>query len=258
MRTRALAVLVMAAVLPGPAAAATRIIIAPYVGSVTNSNATYRIKDTSELDAIYAQWMNTEKFQVNSFYYRIPRINYSRVNDLQLSFDLYLKPSAAGKWVAGAGMEDQKTAMSAGGHIAPYTSFDMDKNVLFYYLRAGRYFYHKKGWLDASLFPYIGYAREKTTGEAIINAAITRDVSASDSYPLGGISVNTTFAQFIVLQANWMGWLGSFKNVDRMDEYTLTTGIYFSRHWGLSYRYKYKKYGPSASSYNLGSIVYLF
>jgi hypothetical protein len=266
MKKQALALLLLAAALPGPVSAETLRIITPYIGSITNeyANSAYRLdlKDTNEMDGIYAQWINTEKFQANAFYYGAPNVNYSDVSGLHLNFDYYLKPTKAGKWVAGAGLEDLKIKMTAGRHIAGLKSFDMDNDVLFYYLRAGRYFYFKKGLLDASLLPYAGYAHEKISGEIRMERLFgpfprtsTIDIGETDNHPLAGLNLSATFAHFIDLQAKWMG---RFKDGERLDEYSLLANIYLNRHWGLSYRYKTMEYGSSSNTYNLAGVVYCF
>jgi len=266
MQLKILTFLLLSAVLSAPAAAETIRIITPYIGSITNeyANPAYSLdlKDTGEMDGIYAQWINTEKFQANAFYYRAPNINFSDVTGLHLNFDYYLKPSEAGKWVAGAGLEDLNINMSAGRHIAGLKSFDMDNDVRFYYLRAGRYFYYKNGLLNASLLPYAGYAHEKITGEINMERlhgpmprASTIDISESDNHPLAGLNLNTTFAHFFEVQAKWMG---RFKDGERLDEYSLLANIYLNRHWGLSYRYKYMEYGAASNKYNLAGLVYCF
>jgi len=266
MKTTALAFLVLAAALPRPAPAETVRIIAPYIGSIThkfeNSAYNLNLKDTGEMDGIYVQWINTEKFQANAFYYGAPNINFSDVTGLHLNFDYYLKPAKAGKWVIGAGLEDLEIDMSAGRNIAGLKSFDMDNDVLFYFARAGRYFYYKKGLLDASLLPYAGYAHEKVSGEIRLERLFgpfprtsTIEIGENDDHPLAGVNVNATFAHFLDLQAKWMG---RFKDEETLNEYSLLFNLYLSRHWGLSYRYKTMEYGSSSATYNLGGVVYCF
>ena len=266
IQTQTLALLLLSAALPGFASAETIRIITPYIGSITNkyANTAYSLdlKATGEMNGIYAQWLNTKKFQVNGFYYRAPNINYSDVTGLHLNFDYYMKPSEAGKWVTGIGLEDLNIDMSAGQNITGLKSFDMDNDVLFYYLRAGRYFYYRKGLMDASLMPYAGYAHEKITGEIRMERrfgpfprASTIDIGESDNHPLAGINLNATFAHFIDLQAKWMG---RFKDGERLDDYSLMANIYLTKHWGLSYRYKYMEYGSSSNSYNLAGATYCF
>ncbi|HAF95051.1 MAG: hypothetical protein A2X34_09540 [Elusimicrobia bacterium GWC2_51_8] len=266
IKIQAFALLVLAAAMPASAAAETIRIIVPYIGSITNkySNSAYQLdlKDTGEMDGIYAQWINTEKFQVNGFYYSAPNINYSDVTGMHLNFDYYLKPTKAGKWVAGAGLEDINIDMSAGRHIAGLKSFDMDNDVVFYFLRAGRYFYYENGLLSSSLLPYAGYAHEKITGEINMERlygpmprASTVNIGESDNHPLAGLNLNATFAHFLDLQAKWMG---RFKDGETLNDYSLMANIYLNKHWGLSYRYKYMEYGSSSNSFNLAGVAYCF
>ncbi len=264
MKYALLSLSLAAACLPGRAEAETIRVIAPYVGSITNeyANAAYHLdlKDTGEMDGVYAQWINTEKFQVNAFYYRAPNINYSLVDGLHLNLDFYIAPRPSGKFVVGGGYEGISIDMSAGRHIPGLTSFDMANDVRFYYLRAGRYFYFKRAGLDVSLLPYAGYARETIAGEIRLDPAgfaplMTVDIGEKDNHPLGGVNLNAVIAHFFDVQAKWMG---RFKDGERLDEYSLLANIYLSRHFGLSYRYKYMEYGASSNEYNLAGLVVCF
>ncbi|MHB0995176.1 MAG: hypothetical protein ACYC2I_02265 [Elusimicrobiales bacterium] len=247
-----------------PAAAATIRIVAPYTGSITNkyANSAYHLdlKDTAEMHGVYAQWINTEKFQANAFAYTAPAVNFSKVKGLHLNADYYFRPAPAGKWVAGAGLETLGIDMSAGNRIAGLTSFDMDNTVTFWFARAGRYFYYKNGPADLSLLPYAGWARETVTGDIALNPAgpapLTRiDIDDRDDHALAGLNLNATLWHFIDLQGKWMG---RFKDGDRLDEYSLMANFYLNRRWGLSYRYKYMEYGSSSNGYHLGGVAYCF
>lgn len=212
------------------------------------------------MDGVFAQWINTDVFQANVFLYGAPNVNYSDVTGLHGNFDYYLKPTAAGKWVAGAGLENLNIDMKAGSHIARFSSFDMDNTVLFYYLRAGRYLYYKNGLLDVSLLPYAGWAHEKITGNIAMDVTgpmppLNIDIGDSDDYPLAGLNLNVTLAHFLDLQAKWMG---RFKDAETLNEYSLMANIFLNRHWGLSYRYKYMEYGSSSNRYNLAGLTYVF
>ncbi len=252
----------LAAVLPVSASAATIRIITPYIGTLASeySGNGISLKDTGEMDGLYAQWINTDKFQANGFYYRAPDVSYSLISGMHLNFDYYIKPSKSGKYVVGAGFEDINIDMSAGTHIAGLNSFDMNNDVRFYFLRAGRYFYYKTGALDASLLPYAGYAHEAISGDIHMDVAgppppMTVDISDTDNHPLAGINLELTFAHFISVQGKWMG---RFKKHETLNDYSLMANLFLTRHWGLSYRYKYMEYGSSSDRYNLAGLTYCF
>lgn len=248
----------------GPAAGAVIRIITPYAGSIANkyADAGYGLdlSDTGSMRGLYAQWLDTERFQANAFYYQAPEVNYSRVEGMHFNFDLYLLPSRSGKWAAGGGLEDLSIDMSAGGYIPGLTSFDLENRVRFYYLRAGRYFYGGFGAMDLSLMTYAGLARERIDGEVALDPAgfaplIRSDISSSDGHALAGLNLKAVFRHFIEVQGKWMG---RFKNEGRLDEYSFLANIYLNRHWGLSYRYKYMEYGSSSNAYGLAGLVYCF
>lgn len=265
MKTALITLLALAGLAAGQAQAETIRIVAPYLGSITNeyANEAYHLdlRDTARMEGVYAQWINTKVFQANAFVYRAPEVNYSRVKGLHLNLDFYYKPVAAGKWVAGAGLESLNIDMSAGNKIPSMTSFDMDNTVSFYYARAGRYFYHKAGPADLSLLPYVGYAHERINGDIRLDPVspfappVTVDIDDKDDHPIAGLNLNATVWHFIDLQAKWMG---RFKDGDRLDEYSALANFYLNRHWGLSYRFKYMEYGSSSNAYHLGGVAYVF
>jgi hypothetical protein len=247
----------------GPASAATLRIIAPYTGSITNkyANSAYNLdlRDTAEMHGVYAQWMNTEKFQANAFVYRAPRVNYSEVTGLHLNLDFYFRPTKAGKWVLGGGYEGLNIDMSAGRNIPPLNAFDLDNDVMFYFARAGRYFYRKAGPADLSLLPYVGYAHERVEGDIFMDppgpGTVRVKIDSKDDHPLAGVNLNATLWHFIDLQGKWMG---RFKDGERLDEYSVLANFYLNRHWALSYRFKYMEYGSSSNGYHLGGVAYCF
>ena len=263
MKTNFFFLLFAAALGPAAAQAETIRIITPYIGSITNkySNSAYsmNLKDTGEMDGLYAQWINTEKFQANGFYYRAPGVNLSVVTGLHLNADYYIKPTKSGKYAVGAGLENLDIDMSAGKKIPPLTSFDMDNDILFYFLRAGRYFYYKAGPADFSVMPYAGYARETVNGKIKMRIGMgplrSVDIDDDSNYPLFGLNLDTTLAHFLQVQGKWMG---RYKDGRSLNEYSVMANIFLNRHWGLSYRYKYMKYDSEFIEYNLAGVAYCF
>lgn len=263
MRTALITLLAIAGLAAGQAQAETIRIVAPYLGSITNeyANEAYQLnlRDTGRMEGVYAQWINTKVFQANAFFYRAPDVNYSSVKGLHLNLDFYYKPTAAGKWVAGAGLESLNIDMSAGRNIPPLNAFDLDNDVLFYFARIGRYFYYQAGPADFSLLPYAGYAHERVNGEILMDppgpGTVRVKIDDKDDHPIAGLNLNATLWHFIDLQAKWMG---RFKDGDRLDEYSALANFYLNRHWGLSYRFKYMEYGSSSNAYHLGGVAYVF
>ncbi|HBA59332.1 MAG TPA: hypothetical protein DCZ92_00635 [Elusimicrobia bacterium] len=236
--------------------------ITPYTGYLTNkyASSSLELKDTGEMNGLYAQWIDTDKFQANIFYYRAPNVNYSLVNGLHLNADYYLLPTKAGKYAVGAGMENLYISLSAGNNIPGQRLFDMDNEVLFCYVRGGRYFYFKKDKVDLSVMPYAGLARESVNGDLIMervanNPSVTVSLDDKAGYGLLGLNIDAVFAHFLQVQAKWMG---RYNAGERLDEYSLMANIFVSRHWGLSYRYKYMEYNSESNEYNLFGVAYSF
>lgn len=247
-----------------PAPGAVIRIVTPYAGAITNEYADTAygldLSDSGPMRGLYAQWLDTGRFQANAFYYQAPDVNYSRVEGLHLNFDVYFLASKSGKWAVGGGLENLSIDMSAGSAIPGLTSFDLDNRVRFYYARAGRYFYQSFGGLETSLLPYAGLAREEIDGEVALDPAgfaplIRSEIKSSDRHAMAGLNLKAVFRHFLEVQWKWMG---RFKEEGRLDEYSFLANIYLNRHWGLSYRYKFMEYGSSSNSYGLAGLVYCF
>ncbi|HCC48766.1 MAG TPA: hypothetical protein DEQ38_11715 [Elusimicrobia bacterium] len=266
MNTTKLTVSIFTALLFVSAARASDIrVIAPYAGIITNEYASseYQLdmKDTGSMRGLFAQWVAPDNFQVNAFYYYSPDVNYCRVSGLHLNADWYPLRTAHGKYALGAGLETLTVDLAAVGKISGVDSLLMDNNILFHYLRAGRYFYMKGGAFDFSLMPYAGYAFEKVTGDLVLDLpgpfppVIRTDIGSRDEYPMGGLNAKAVFRHFLEVQAKWMG---RFTGKGTLNEYSGLVNLYFNKHWGVSYRYKYMEYGTSSNMYHLAGLIYSF
>lgn len=251
------------ALLPRLSCAETVRVVVPYFGSITDkyANAPYRLdlKDTGGLCGVYAQWINTEKFQANAFYYAAPDVNYSRVDGLHLNFDYYVLPAKNGKYAVGGGLESLRVDLEADHKVAGYSYLALKNDILYYYGRAGRYFYFRPGAFDVSLLPYAGYAFEKVTGD--IYADFTGpgyyrgDIKDSSSYPVGGVNLGASYRHFIEAQAKWMR---RFRSDGPLDDYSLMLNFFVSRRVGLSYRFKYMDEAEGSVSYHMGGVAVAF
>ena len=241
-------------------------IIAPYTGALTNklNNSDYNLdmKDTSPMHGIYFQWINTEKFQGNLFYYKSSDINYSNLKGLHAIVDWYFKTNERSKYVLGVGVEKINVDMEAGNNLsAAMTSFDMNNNILYYYARAGQYRYFEAGKFKGSLLPYIGYSYEKVDIDLKIDFTspfipdTDENVISKDRYPIAGLNLKTKFHHFLETKLKYMS---RFEKPHTAHSATAIVNIYLTRNFGLSYRYKYIEHGKSSDTYQLAGIMVCF
>jgi len=229
-------------------------LVAPYYGSLTNtyrsSSARYSLslRDTGILRGVYAQWINTEKFQGNIFYYESPEVNYSKIRGFHGILDWYIKTPEGAKYVLGAGLDNINIAMDAKDNISAMKAFRLTNDVLYGYARLGRYFYASSANTNFTLMPYCGYSVEKVTGW--INMWVAKNppptlrptkVSISDDadYALGGLNFSAVYRHFLELQLKYMGRLA----VKIEHDLSGMSNIYLRRNLGISYRYKLMQFG---------------
>ncbi len=252
----------LALLLPSVCRAETVRVVAPYLGSITHHYESSRLdlKDTGALRGVYAQWVNTEKFQANAFFYSAPDVNYSRVDGLHLNADYYLLPSRNGKYAVGGGIESLRVDLKADHKITGYDYLSMKNDILYYYGRAGRYFYFRPGAFDVSVMPYAGYALEDVSGDIYADPAFGPtpprvSIDDSSSYAIGGVNLNASYNHFLEAQAKWMR---RFHGDGPLDDCSLMLNFFFTRRFGVSYRFKYMEETSGSVVYHMGGVAITF
>jgi hypothetical protein len=76
-----------------------------------------------------------------------------------------------------------------------------------------------------------------------------------DLYGIAGLSLSATLFHFIELQAKYKA---TFNADDLLHTVDGMANVFFTRHWGLSYRFKYMQTTDGSTSYHLVGIAYVF
>jgi len=257
--------------------AETITLAAPYVGWVTNTyeNADYKLnlEDSGFLAGMYLQSINTSLYQWNAFAYYSPDVNYSTLWGGHFIVDFYPIGDFLGKYLVGAGVEVIRIDMDAGNNIKvpagppPATTtlegFTLANTILIPYARVGKYFVFGMGPLQISILPWVGATYESVTGNVKFSALFgpppkqTIDETFDDSawYATAGINLKLTLFRFIDVEGKYQA---TFDGDVYHPSYSVIANVFFSRNWGLSYRYKYMETSGGSDAYNLFGVAYVF
>ena len=250
------------------AQAETITLAAPYVGWVTNTyeNADYKLnlEDSGFLAGMYLQSINTSLYQWNAFAYYSPDVNYSTLWGGHFIVDFYPIGDFLGKYLVGAGVEVIRIDMDAGNNIKvpagppPATTtlegFTLTNTILIPYARVGKYFVFGMGPLQISILPWVGATYESVTGNVKFSAV---DETFDDSawYATAGINLKLTLFRFIDVEGKYQA---TFDGDVYHPSYSVIANVFFSRNWGLSYRYKCMETSGGSDAYNLFGVAYVF
>jgi hypothetical protein len=241
-------------------------IVVPYLGYIANtyesSDIPEDLTDSSLMKGLFFQWVNPQRYQWNTFIYQSSDINYSILWGGHLIFDLYFGVRERGKFVVGAGIEFIRLDMDAGDNISGLTDFELLNNIIVPYARFGRYFTFGGDRLNVSVLPWAGVQPEWVRGDISFTRLFPPPPSPfyekTDDEELFGIAgLNTSFSilHFITIDAKYRASFNAdefFSSVDTM------LNVFFTRHWGLSYRFKYNETSTGSTSYHIGGIAYVF
>jgi hypothetical protein len=251
------------------AQAETITLAAPYVGWVTNTyeNADYKLnlEDSGFLAGMYLQSINTSLYQWNAFAYYSPDVNYSTLWGGHFIVDFYPIGDFLGKYLVGAGVEVIRIDMDAGNNIKPLEGFTLTNTILIPYARVGKYFVFGMGPLQISILPWVGATYESVTGNVKFSAQFANppgpktkvDETFDDSawYATAGINLKLTLFRFIDVEGKYQA---TFDGDVYHPSYSVIANAFFSRNWGLSYRYKYMETSGGSDAYNLFGVAYVF
>lgn len=239
-------------------------IVAPYLGSVANtyesSDYPIDLNDSSIMKGIFFQWINPQRYQWNTFIYQSSDINYSTLWGGHFIFDLYFGVRERGKFVVGSGIEYIRLDMDAGAKIAPLANFELLNNIIIPYARFGRYFAFGGDRLNASVLPWAGIQQGWVKGDIAFNMpgppfSIDEKIDENEFLVIAGINSSVSIFHFITVDAKYRATFNAnefFSSVDTM------LNVFFTRHWGLSYRFKYSETSSGTTSYHIGGVAYVF
>jgi hypothetical protein len=247
-------------------------IVAPYLGSITDiqkdDSQGMDLTDTKLIEGLYGQWINPDLYQWNVFVYHSVDLNYSTVWGGHFILDLYLGPGDwGGKFVAGAGIELMRFDMDAGNDIAPLTDFTQGMTVTVPYLRAGKYFQFGSGQVEVSVLPWVGVQPLWVSGSGSFvlpggppGPPMPTTVKFSlDDYELDGITgINLKVTLFHFFQVE--GKYQAVFNANALRSVvTVDANLFFTRNWGLTYRFKYaEETSTSTDIYHMFGVAFMF
>ncbi|MCX7788558.1 MAG: hypothetical protein N2442_12790 [Spirochaetes bacterium] len=259
--------------------AETITIVAPYMGWVTNTyeNDSYKLnlEDSGFLSGMYLQSINPSLFQWNAFLYYSPDVNYSTLWGGHFIVDFYPIGDFLGKYLVGAGVEVIRIDMDAGNSIKvpagppPATTtlegFNLTNTIIIPYARVGKYLVFGMGPVQFSVLPWIGATYESVQGTIKFTAQFSPppapktsiDTSFDDSawYATAGINLKLTLFRFLDIEGKYQA---TFDGEVYHPSFSLIANLFFTRNWGLSYRYKYMETSGGKDSYNLFGVAYVF
>jgi len=239
-------------------------IVVPYLGYVNNiyENANFPepLDDSSLMKGLYFQWINPKRYQWNAFLYQSSDINYSTLWGGHFIFDLYLGVRERGKYVIGTGIEYIRLDMDAGNKIVPLSNFQLANNVVVPYLRAGRYFLFGSDTLSVSILPWAGIQPEWVRGDISFippgpPTPFEEKIEEYDLFGIAGINASVSIFHFITVDAKYRG---TFRTGEYFSAVDSMVNVFFTRHWGLSYRFKYSETSSGSTSYHIGGIAFVF
>lgn len=267
------------------AQAETITIAAPYLGWVTNTlekdiehnnnTFTLELEDSGFLGGFYLQSINTSLYQWNAFAYYSPDVNYSTLWGGHFIVDFYPMGDFLGKYLVGAGVEVIRIDMDAGNNIKvpagppPATTtlegFTFTNTILIPYARVGKYFVFGMGPLQISVLPWVGATYESVAGTIQFRAqfappptpktAIDETFDDSAWYATAGINLKFTLFRFIDMEGKYQA---IFDGDVYHPSFSVIANVFFSRNWGVSYRYKYMETSGGSDAYNLFGVAYVF
>jgi hypothetical protein len=243
-------------------------IVAPYLGYVKNvyENPDYNLdlEDSSLMEGLYFQWINPDRYQWNTFLYHSADLNYSTLLGGHFIFDLYLGVQERGKFVVGSGVEYIRLDMDAGNNIDSLFDFELLNNIIVPYARFGRYFSFGNDRINASVLPWAGIQPEWVKGDISFNFGgpspplpppVDEKFDEYYTFGIAGINLSVSLFRFITVDAKYRATFNDDEYLSTVDS---MVNFFFTRHLGLSYRFKYSESTSGTTSYHIGGIAYVF
>ena len=85
-------------------------------------------------------------------------------------------------------------------------------------------------------------------------AVVDESIDDETFYGIAGLSLSATIFHFIELQAKYKA---TFNADDLLHTVDALANVFFTRHWGLSYRFKYMQTTGGSTSYHIGGIAFV-
>lgn len=253
-------------------------IIAPYLGGVTNqferefdasgSQQTLGLDDTGLMGGLYLQWINERWFQVNTFLYHSPDVNFSTLWGLHLNADAYLPLVPIGRIVVGGGYELIRIDMETSSGIDGLSDFRYTNDISVPFVRTGYSLSLGPQLVRFTVFPWVGAQFEQVGGEVAGTVddpngpvfppgdiPFQTDIDESSVEALAGINTRVSLFRFVQGELKYRIAVG---DDDIKNTFTGMFNVFFTRHLGVSYRLRYSETSAGTDTYNLFGVVYTF
>jgi len=247
--------------------AETMVVGAPYLGAITNSHQdkanSLDLNDTRLMEGLFFQAIDPASGQVNAFLYHAADLNYSQLWGGHLQGDLYLGPVDRGAFVIGAGFERMYMDMDAGDNFTGIKDFTLKTAITQEYLRTGKYFLLDAGPLRVSVLPWVGVLSSWVNTELAMNVvtgpsktmAISRTTPTWDPYAFQGINAKFTLFHAITLEGKYQV---AFNDKSYLQTVSANADVFFTRRYGLTYRFKYMQETSGSTYYHLLGLAVAF
>lgn len=241
-------------------------VISPYLGSIANvyeeKDQSIKLEDSGLFKGIYFQWINTERYQWNIFIYHGSDVNYSTVWGAHFISDFYIGRKEYSQYVIGVGFEYIQIDMNAGNQIYPLEHFELLNHILIPYLRFGRYFHFPTKNVKASVLPWAGVQYERVIGEMTIDPPgpfppepKEMNIEEDDFFGMAGLNLTATLYHMFDVKCKYYG---AFNKDVYLSNVTAMVNLFFTRHWGVSYRFKYMELTVGSNLYHMFGVVAMF
>lgn len=241
-------------------------VVCPYLGPIANvyenEKQNIELDDVSLLKGLFFQWVNPSRYQWNTFIYQASDINYSTLWGGHFIFDLYLGVKESGKFVVGSGIEFISIDMDAGAEIVPLEDFELVNNIIIPYLRGGYLFKLTAEKVNITILPWAGAQYEGIRGEITIDPPgpfppipVKEDIEEDDLYGMVGLNVRVNLFHMLDVESKYRA---TFDTNDYLSIVSAMVNLFFIRHVGISYRFKYMQTTVGSDLYNIFGIAFTF
>jgi hypothetical protein len=249
-------------------------VVAPYLGTITdvykNEERGLDLKDSSLMKGLYVQWIRPDVYQWNVFIYQSSNINYSTIWGGHFIFDYYFDAAERHRNVIGAGFDFIRIDMDAGDNLDDISDFTLLNTISVPYLRAGRYFLFGSksgadggmGGLSLSVLPWLGIEYEFVNGNlsGVLKPPapplqVKEKIDERYVFPLIGLNVKATLFHFLEGEVKYSA---RFDADDYFSDVSALANVFFTRHWGVSYRFKYMENVSGSIAYHIWGIAAVF
>ncbi|MBP7462198.1 MAG: hypothetical protein KBA26_12995 [Candidatus Delongbacteria bacterium] len=243
-------------------------IVSPYLGSITdcyiNRDRNLDLEDHSWMKGLFFQWVSPNRYQWNTFIYQSSDINYSTIWGGHFILDSYWKPGHRGRWVAGIGAEYLRIRMDADSSLIPLKNFELTNHLYIPYLRFGYCYQFNRPHLIISILPWGGIEYQGTRGDLDLSidppgpaplSTVSQDLSDDRWLGIAGLNLNLRLFHMVEVEGKYNG---AFDADDYYSTVSAMLNLFFTRSWGVSYRFKSMELSKGSDRYHILGLAWVF